>query len=278
MPKISKPLKFLIALLSLVLFATYLTFFPFIHLNFAVNKFDSSRSKNTPVITKFDFFKPKITQLIPLSNGYYAVVSDFERDGVFFLKDTETNDGVKKPIDFGSVDARIENKTLEEAKKIVSQNNVSLVNPDTTNIVSGKSPTNQDELKLIEAKKPENSYFDRIKLEHKPVITDVRAFSVLRVGNNQESIKNIVGDAQISYPFASKELKKPELQYLINSDKINFVSLLFSDNLLDQSLDKSNPNSKLQRIVIVKQDRTFVEVPTKPDGTFDFDSVMDSLK
>ena len=64
----------------------------------------------------------------------------------------------------------------------------------------------------------------------------------------------------------------PEIHYLINKNSINFVILAY-DNFGSIRNSEEKLEAKLQKIIIVKQDRTFVEVPTKLDGSFDFEVV-----
>jgi len=274
--KISRVTLIITLILIFIIAGVYLLFFPFIHLNYVIYQNKPGTQNSSAVITKFDLFKPKISQVIKLGDGsYWVSVSDFERDGIFTLKDTGFNDGVKKPIDFGAIDAKIENKSFEEVKKLAQDNDLSKVNPDGDNVSNGIAPTDTKSKSLQEAKKPENSYFDVIKIDPK---VNYRSFAfekfyTLRLNITQVEVREQLGDPNISlYPGKSTK-SISEMNYLINNNKINFIALGYNEDLLNVTQDGINLNSKLQKIVIVKQDRSFVEVPTKLDGSFDFEVV-----
>jgi len=283
--KISRITLIITLILIFIIAGVYLLFFPFIHLNYVIYQNKSGTQNSSAVITKFDLFKPKISQVIKLGDGsYWVSVSDFEREGIFTLKDTGFNDGVKKPIDFGAIDAKIENKSFEEVKKLAQDNDLSKVNPDPKNITGRGVPQfSGDEKeyrqKLEEAKKPENRYYDRLKLEVQkepnrfPNYVEGRTiddFKNLKKDLSMKEIKEYVGFGETSM-FKGQISELPEVHFLINKGQVNFVALIY-----DNFGEIKNPKkleAKLQKIVIVKQDRTFVEIPTKPDGTFDFEVV-----
>lgn len=112
----------------------------------------------------------------------------------------------------------------------------------------------------------ENAYFEDKGVswgEYKKV----EDFNFLKVGSTRSQIQEIIGKANkgVSPGEASKKF---ELVYFLDSSSLNFISLAFDEDALDK------PNqAMLQEIYLVKKDRTFVEIPTKPDGTFDFESV-----
>jgi len=238
------------------------------------------------VITKFDLFKPKVTTLLPLEDGtIYASVSDFERYNLIFFRDTGYNDGIKKPIDEGAVDAKFNYSDIDKAKEIASKNDLSKVNPDVKNIDGRGVPQfSGDEKeyrqKLEEASKPENRYYDRLKLEVQkdpnrfPFYNenrDVRMFKDLKMGDLFLDFQNKISGGE-TINVDGKATGLDEAIFVFNSGKINFIAVGF-DDLGILGKDDKYKTAKLQKIVIVKQDRTFVEVPTKPDGTFDFESV-----
>ena len=269
-----KILTFAIISTVILLLALGMLFYPF--LNFKESISSEKNPKIEYVITKFDLFKPKVTTLLPLDDGtIYASVSDFERYNLIFFRDTGYNDGIKKPIDEGSVDARFNYGDLQKAKEIASKNDLSKVNPDVKNIDGvGRvvdNNSNKKALDLSEAKKSENYYYDLIKTEQPELKRDINSFTDLMLDMNISDIRKKYGSPDLS-TTTDNITKLDELQYLINSKNINFIAMGFDSfgNLKD---DSYKLNSKLKKIVIVKQDRTFVEVPTKPDGSFDFESV-----
>jgi len=272
---------FLVTTLT-ILFIPLLITKPFV----VIERSQKTNPKTEYVITKFDLFKPKVTTLLPLDDGtIYASVSDFERYNLIFFKDTGYNDGIKKPIDEGAVDARISNKSIEDVLKITRENDLSKVNPDVKNIDGvGVPQFSGDEKeyrqKLEEASKPENRYYDRLKLEVQkepnrfPFYNenrDVRMFQDLKMGDLFLDFQNKISGGE-TINVDGKATGLDEAIFVFNNSKINFIAVGF-DDLGILGKDDKYKTAKLQKIVIVKQDRTFVEVPTKPDGSFDFEVV-----
>jgi len=96
----------------------------------------------------------------------------------------------------------------------------------------------------------------------------VEDFKSLKVGNISNEIQQLVGKANkgVSPGIASKNF---ELIYFLNNSDLDFVALSFDGDALEKP-DKV----MLKEIYLIKKDRTIIQIPTKPDGTFDFESVL----
>ena len=262
---------------------------PFFNLKYSVYK-DSPGTQDIKIaVTKFDLFRPKLTSVKKLGdNSYYVFVRDYERDGLFYFKDTGFNNGVKSDLDENGIDARIYNKSEDEIIKLAADNDLSKVNPDGENI-DGKgvvSDTKSIEKGLVSM--PENRYFEELKYYSKNEPSkypnflkrdkSLTPFTSLKKSITLNNVIKITGIADLNRGFNKENSTGlPEENYLINSNSINFVALGY-----DSFGSLKNPNeeldARLQKIVIVKQDRTFIEVPLKSDNSFDFDSIADKLK
>ena len=76
----------------------------------------------------------------------------------------------------------------------------------------------------------------------------------------QDKFKNI-----ISSPLDDN--KNISYQFNIKSTKIFKLIISFSENF------KTNPETKITKLVLVDRDCNQTQIPTKPDGTFDFEAV-----
>lgn len=272
-----------IALITiLIVFSISIVFaiFPYFNLKEAVFGNQDRKEELEIVVTRFDLFNPRFSIIIPLHmNTHWVIVDDFERVGINQFK--------AKNIDifttgFEAISAEINNKSLDEVKQIVSEYDLSEVNPDPDNILSNAKPVQTKETILLEeAQKPENRYFDEIGvrrgefLNYNPdrVIDD---FKELQVGYNYYDIKNSVGFGEQgdSNGLATGMY---ESKYLIDKANINFIVLAYNERFSDIKTGQVNDSAELQKIVIVTTDRKFVEVPINPNGTFDFESALEII-
>ena len=260
-----------------LIFTLGVLFLPFINLNLAVFKNQPGTNRNTIVITKFDLFKPRLSILIPNGNeGYLVSIADYERENIFFFKEIGLN-GKPKPIDERGLNARIESQDINIAKSLTSKYDLTVVNPDGKLVTNGIRPEqSNDEKKLEDAEKPDNFYFDYINTkdttQNKSKLL-INNFFSLKTSNTRLDILNmgIHGDLGTSYPSTDTATQLPETNFNISNQKVNFVAVGF--NKINSKADDIEPEAKVAKIVLVMKDRSFVEVPVKPDGTFDFEAV-----
>lgn len=260
-----------------LIFTLGVLFLPFINLNLAVFKNQPGTNRNTIVITKFDLFKPRLSILIPNGNeGYLVSIADYERENIFFFKEIGLN-GKPKPIDERGLNARIESQDINIAKSLTSKYDLTVVNPDGKLVTNGIRPEqSNDEKKLEDAEKPDNFYFDYINtkdvfLNSKNLM--IEKFFWLTLESNKKQIKERIGKADLGNDFISDKTATnlPEDNYNLNNTKINFVAIGY--NKINPKSDSIEPEAKVAKIVLVMKDRSFVEVPVKLDGTFDFEAV-----
>ena len=229
-------------------------------------------------LTKFDLFNPVFSTILFNGNeGYLVIVDTYKRDNLLFWKSATGKD--RDYAGYEIINAKIENKTLEQVQDILAKNDLSKVNPDVKNITSNGNivtNTNPIDIKNQEAEKPENFYYDYINTkdttQNSSKLTIDKFFGIKQTttyGNLLD--KNIGGD--VGTPFADKNsaTKMPESNYNLNHPNINFVAIGF--NKTDPNSYSFGRDSTVAKIVLVMNDRSFVEIPTKPDGTFDFEAV-----
>jgi hypothetical protein len=129
MIKITKKLTIISTLvISLALFIVIaLLYYPLLNPNqtFTVDS-DKLYLKAEYTITSYNPLYPRVSQILQLNEGGYLInVQDYQRTGLFTFTPTGTVNNQQKPIDFGQFNAKIENKTLEEVKKITQTQDLS---------------------------------------------------------------------------------------------------------------------------------------------------------
>lgn len=274
----TKKLIAIITSLSLILMGILLS--PFFNLNYSVFRGIPGTDRNIITVTKFDLFNPTLSILVPNGNNeFIGSVADYERDTLLFFRPVgrDINKALNEP---SFLNIKIEKKTLQEAKDLTTRYDLSKENPDVNNITSTGKPVNNSDISKLDAEKPENNYYDYINtkdLNNNGKNLVINKFFGLSVINDGKKLIQQIGNAgDLGYPFASKENATliPEANYRIKNPKVNFVAVGF--NKIDPRADDIEPEAKIAKIVLVMKDRSFVKVPTKPDGTFDFEAVKGS--
>ena len=274
----TKKLIAIIASLSLILMGVLLS--PFFNLNYSVFRGIPGTDRNIITVTRFDLFNPTLSILVPNGNNeFIGSVADYERDNILFFRPVgrDINKALNEP---SFLNIKIEKKTLQEAKDLTTKYDLSKENPDINNITSTGKPVNNSDISKLDAEKPENNYYDYINTKDlnnngKNLVIN-KFFGLSAINDGKKLIQQIGNAGDLGYPFASKENATliPEANYRINNPKVNFVAVGF--NKIDPRADDIEPEAKIAKIVLVMKDRSFVEVPTKPDGTFDFEAVRGS--
>ena len=229
-------------------------------------------------LTKFDLFNPVFSTILSNGNeGYLVIVDTYKRDNLLFWKSATGKD--RDYAGYEIINAKIENKTLEQVQNILSKNDLSKVNPDVKNITSNGNivtNTNPIDIKNQEAEKPENFYYDYINTkdttQNSSKLTIDKFFGIKQT-TTEDWLYNNIGNSDIgtSFPSVNTSTKLAENNYKLNHLKINFVAIGF--NKVDSKSYSIGKDSTVAKIVLVMNDRSFVEIPTKPDGTFDFEAV-----
>jgi hypothetical protein len=128
MPKIIKKPTILATLgISAILLIIALLYYPLLNPNQTFTKpEDKLYLKAEYTIASYNPFYPRVSKILQLNEGGYLInVEDYQRTGLFTFTPTGTVNKQQKPIDFGQFNAKIENKTLEEVKKITQTQDLS---------------------------------------------------------------------------------------------------------------------------------------------------------
>jgi hypothetical protein len=128
MPKIIKKPTILATLgISAILLIIALLYYPLLNPNQTFTKpEDKLYLKAEYTITSYNPFYPRVSKILQLNEGGYLInVEDYLRTGLFTFTPTGSVNKQQKPIDFGQFNAKIENKTLEEVKKITQTQDLS---------------------------------------------------------------------------------------------------------------------------------------------------------
>ena len=230
-------------------------------------------------LTKFDLFNPVFSTILFNGNeGYLVIVDTYKRDNLLFWKSATGKD--RDYAGYEIINAKIENKTLEQVQDILAKNDLSKVNPDVKNITSNGNivtNTNPIDIKNQEAEKPENFYYDYINTkdttQNSSKLTIDKFFGINTASTEEELVRKLgnAGDVGTPFPDSTSATKLPESNYNLTHPRINFVALGFVKK--DPRAYTIGKESTVAKIVLVMNDRSFVEIPTKPDGTFDFEAV-----
>jgi hypothetical protein len=185
----------------------------------------------------------------------------------------------------------LQNTTKEDAlKKAKSQD----LTKSTNYFVSG-TPQQQIEdrqkqideverLKKLESALPlECNLKDSMRIGTSSILKGFKITEIQNLSNNVENEK-----LYLSFKFDSeKETLGSEFQ---DAQKIKYVAIKLSDSQYPKLKlaqlyfgemipnREFNPDDKLNKVFLVLQDCTRIEVPAKPDGTFDFESVEGKIK
>ena len=112
--------------IPLLLVSIIILYYPLFNLQSSVRA-NPQYNQTTFVLNNYNPFQPRISAITKLSgnDGYWVIVSDYQRTGLFEYTYIGEVNGIKKPIDLGLVNATITNKTLEEVKQIVTKQDLS---------------------------------------------------------------------------------------------------------------------------------------------------------
>ena len=228
-------------------------------------------------LDKFDLFNPKYTIIQPNTTDYNS------KDGTTERGLTITSLKRKNILFWERGDDYADGKfsatySVNEMLQMTKQFDLVNKNKDPDNIMLIKSNTNSnqqsqptDSSTSMRDMSQEDQYFERISNNQKKD-RNLVYFNKLKKGMNYKEVYTLTdyGDRGMEGIFS----KQPENNYLVDKDNINFVTLIY-DKAPNFSPDV---DVILQKLSIVRKDRTIIEVPAKPDGTFDFDSIKDKLK
>ena len=164
MPKVRKILIPLVTGLFLII--TLIAYYPLFNIKNSIKS--NGLAIEDYVVNTYNPFKPKITSIIKLSGneGYWIIVSDYLRTGLFEYTYLGEVNGVKKVSDFGQVDAKITDKTLEEIKQIVSKQDLSKTQyvPEKSDAVKEYEVEQQKPVQCQRIIRPQISYsYDTLK-------------------------------------------------------------------------------------------------------------------
>ena len=157
--------KIITTTIIILIIVTLLIFYPLFNLKSSVK---DTQSNVDYVVNWYNPFKPKITSITKLSDedGYWIIVSDYQRTGLFEYTYIGEVNGIKKPIDLGLVNATIANKTLEEVKQIVTKQDLSKTQyvPEKLDAVKEYEAEQQKAVQCQRIIRPQISYsYDSLK-------------------------------------------------------------------------------------------------------------------
>lgn len=164
---------------------------------------------------------------------------------------------------------KLENYNLGEFRKTAVENNLANVNPDPDRIkMAFQKGYKPPEDKGVPSN--EYTYFNEFNYSDTSIIIPLDKYKNLKKDMTWGGVEKETGQPGRGY-CKGLATKLCEENYFIDNPKVSFIALGFD---ADRA---TNPNTKLVKIVIVKKDRTFIEVPTNTDGTFDFDLALSKI-
>ena len=224
-----------------------------------------------------DYFQPKYTFLIKTNEKIGGYKIDFRR-GVF--QELQVNSVSSFTLD--------DSKTFDERLNEFENNKLIIDNASFKNLkVKFEGVKNTESYRQINGFDPVEEYYDGLKSndsEKKFKGWSLQDYSNFKKGiNSYDLYYGKYGEIKIDNAISSyipEFLNTPEIVNIVEDPSypnLIYVNLHFSKGLnLDELV--SNKNSFLERILLVKKDRSYIEIPPKADGTFDFESIKDKLK
>jgi hypothetical protein len=218
------------------------------------------------------YFNPVYTILILTEDklGGYVIRYDRGFSQELYIKDsTNVTSFTLDNLDF--------DKAYIEAKDKLFVNVNAITNSNSK--IKYEGIPNTDSYRQIEGFDVIEQYFDGLKPNKNQSTTrglKISDYKFLKVGLDDKSYlsSELRIDAIGGGVKGSKFASQPEVMTLLKDPEYTnakFIALNF-----DKGIPSNGPlrgTSKLKDIRIIHKDRSIIEVPTKPDGSFDFESV-----
>lgn len=265
--------KVVLPVFILVSAISYLIAFPFIHLDYAIYQGDERMESNITAVTNFDLLNPTISIATPDDkDGYYITVNEYQRHRIIFLKPTEPASpqfyiqgawdhdlGVFRSL--SRTDFRVDYSYYKDK----------ILRLDEYDIFETEEKSYNQEDKYFQ-----EILDERLKSPNYKLARTVGNFYFLEKNMTMQEITDKVGFAERGY-LPGKATDMPEDNYIIDKDGIIFIALGYDEKASERDFE-TNLQAKLQKVVLVTKDREFIEVPTKEDGTFDFETALEEVE
>jgi hypothetical protein len=116
-------------------------------------------------------------------------------------------------------------------------------------------------------------YYNICILDNRERGIDLQKFVGTRVGMSSDELwKFIDYGSDRSAGTGPLPEEYYQRQYILNNKNYNFLVAGF-----DKDPFQNSDTSQLQKIYIIRDDKSFIEVPANPDGTFNFDQALEEI-
>lgn len=228
----------------LVGLAIFIFLFPYLFPRYALYK--RFEGNEYFVLTKPDILNPTYTLIVDpkspesKSERFISVIK-LKRNGLFTFEISEFLVGGKS-----------QNLTLEEVKKVASQNNLAENNPDPDKFLIPSKNLQSEDSKINKLSEEERYYINYSKYEDIKSI-EVKDFKKLKAGMTWSEIKaeGIDYDNALASGYLTKNYER---RARVKDQNVLFVTMSFSDDV------DNNSNSKLQKVIVVYQNREVEEL------------------
>ena len=236
-----------------------------------IERIESKKQKNDNLF--IDYFKPKYTFLIKTSDKLGGYKIEFKR-GIF-------NELEIEKLESFTLDSL---KNFDEVINQINRNEFNVtVKKEKTGKVKYEGEKHTKSYRQIGGFDPVEEYFDGLYgLESNRKLSGWKIFDYKLLNQNiSPMIYNEKLNLKIDAILGSKLEKfydQPEAISLLEDPE--YPNCIYFIMHFDKGFGAENPrkDSYLKALRVVKKDRSYVEIPPKADGTFDFDSIKDKLK
>lgn len=240
-----------IALALIILVILGVLYYPFI--DFKSHVKDNPKEQELVLTNYLNPFKPKVSEILALKEGgYWVTVVDYERTGLFEFKRGNTVNGTRKPTDLSQINAKIENKSIDEVKKIAQSQDLSIQEyaPDKS---QAEKEYDKEQEKLPECQK---------LVEFPNMNRQVRDFDKLYKNITIQEYIKIIPDKGHAYQ------KKDSLEFDVridDNDEKNIIKMRLIFNGSEEYKKDSDNYTKnnLIKLVKISSDCTIEEIPLK---------------
>ena len=242
-------------------------------ISLGIEKIESRKQKENNLIQ--DYFKPKYTFLIKTSEKLGGYRIHFKR-GIF-------SELIVDKLESFTLD---NSKTSEERILQIEKNELNVsVKTEKTGKVKYEGEKHTDSYRQIGGFDPVEEYFDGLSapesnrklsewkiFDYKSLKQNITPDQFIKLQKPRIKIDNLGGSK------LEKFYDQPEALSLLEDPE--YPNCIYFIMQFDKGFGAENPrkDSYLKALRVVKKDRTYVEIPPKADGTFDFDSIKDKLK
>jgi len=231
-----------IIILILIGGVIFILFLPFLNIRKAVGLDDPRYKTQEIVINSYNPFKPRISLITKVEDGYLVTVEDYQRNGLDTFQATGTLNGQRKGEGFDQINSKITGKTLEEAIQIVKAKDQS-INPFTEGKTQAQKDYEEEQKKPVECQK---------------VVRDVKKYDNSFINKLYKGINYL--DFLKLRVVTGEEFRNNQGIYIlsINSSEEGLIKYnIFTEN---KTYDE-NPNVKVTKVTKVYSDCREEEIP-----------------